>query len=188
MRFELREETCDSLTEHGTIDISFEVRSVLAIEREQGGWQLIEHAVMPRVKDYDAFPDDRPERLGSRFDVRRWRIISAWRDGARVGGSIVAWNTPGVDMLEDRTDLALVWDLRIAPGSRGTGIGRSLWEASERWARSRACATLKVETQDTNVGASRFYERMGCALGGVNRHVYPEQPDEVQLLWYKNLA
>ncbi len=53
--------------------------------------------------------------------------------------------------------------------------------------RSRGCHTLKVETQNINVPACRFYQRMGCTLGTVNRFAYPDLPDEIQLIWFKNL-
>lgn len=188
MRVELREGSCDSLAAHGAIPISFVVRSVVDVVPAGFGYELKERALPEWIKDYDAFIEDRPDRLADRFDVARWRIISAWLEGARIGGAVLAWSAPGVTMLEDRTDLAVVWDLRVDPRVRGRGVGRSLWESAERWARSRGCTTIKVETQDTNVGACRFYERMGCTLRGVHRNAYPEALEEVQLLWYKDLA
>lgn len=188
MQLELREEECEALPAHGSIPISFVVRAVLDVERVGVGYELTERPVPLRLKDYDAFEEDRPDHLPARFDVREWRILSAWLDGVRVGGAVLAWKTRGVAMLEDRSDLAVVWDLRVDPAVRAQGIGRSIWVATERWARSRGCTTIKVETQDTNVDACRFYERMGCTLRAASRNVYPELPDEVQLLWYKQLA
>ena len=35
--------------------------------------------------------------------------------------------------------------------------------------------------------ACRFYAKRGLHLGGVRRGVYPQYPDEVQLLWYLDL-
>lgn len=46
---------------------------------------------------------------------------------------------------------------------------------------------MKVETQNTNVPACRFYRRMGCTLGAIDRLAYGHQPDEVQLMWFKEL-
>jgi hypothetical protein len=46
---------------------------------------------------------------------------------------------------------------------------------------------LKIETQNTNVGACRFYERQGCELRAIHRAAYPQFPEEIQLLWYKDL-
>jgi hypothetical protein len=47
---------------------------------------------------------------------------------------------------------------------------------------------IEVETQNINVPACRFYARMGCRLGAVDRQAYPEFPNEVQLLFYKRIG
>ena len=47
---------------------------------------------------------------------------------------------------------------------------------------------MEVETQNINVSACRFYARQGCVLSAVNRFAYPELPDEVQLIWRKDLS
>ena len=39
-----------------------------------------------------------------------------------------------------------------------------------------------------NVAACRFYVRQGCTLGAVNRLAYPNLPNEIQMLWYKDLV
>ena len=46
---------------------------------------------------------------------------------------------------------------------------------------------LEAETQNVNVPACRFYERMGFVLREVHPNAYPGLPDEVQLLWYKRV-
>lgn len=52
----------------------------------------------------------------------------------------------------------------------------------------RGCFELKIETQNTNVAACKFYERQGCELRNINRAAYPDLPNEVQMLWYKKLS
>jgi GNAT superfamily N-acetyltransferase len=91
-------------------------------------------------------------------------------------------------MLEGRDDIALLWDIRVAPTARRRGVGAALFRAAEAWARARGAAWLKVETQNVNAPACRFYVRQGCTLGAVHRFAYPALPDEVQLLWYKRLV
>jgi ribosomal protein S18 acetylase RimI-like enzyme len=91
-------------------------------------------------------------------------------------------------MLEGREDIVVLWDIRVAPPMRGQGIGSALFAAVEECARSRGCRMLKVETQNINVGACRFYAGRGLELGAVNRFAYPKLPDEVQLLWYKSIT
>jgi ribosomal protein S18 acetylase RimI-like enzyme len=104
-----------------------------------------------------------------------------------VGGAVAAWNTPSVDMLEGRSDLAVLWDVRVDPEYRERGVGHCLFTAVTDWARTRGCRTLKVETQNINVPACRFYARQGCELRTIRSDAYPDLPDEVQLLWYKRL-
>ena len=91
-------------------------------------------------------------------------------------------------MLEGRSDLAVLWDIRVQPDARRSGVGSALFEAAERWSREQGCAQLKVETQNTNAPACRFYQRHGCRLARVNRNAYPTLPEEIQLLWYKELT
>lgn len=185
------EETTDSLPVHGEIPIAFTVRSRLRvdlIDAGLGGFHLTEERVdPPYVKDYDAIHGDGPARWLRRWDTSNWGVLSAWLGETRVGGLVVAWNTEGVNMLEGRSDLAMVWDLRVEPDARGKGIGGSLFDAAETWARSRDCRLLKVETQNINVDACRFYASRGCQLGSIDRFAYEELPDEIQMLWYRRL-
>jgi ribosomal protein S18 acetylase RimI-like enzyme len=102
----------------------------------------------------------------------------------------VAFGSADLDMLEGRTDLAVLWDLRVLPELRRTGIGTKLMDHAAIWSRRRECRQLKVETQNVNVPACRFYVRSGCLLGGVHRFAYAstrEVAHEVMLLWYRDL-
>ena len=49
---------------------------------------------------------------------------------------------------------------------------------------------MKVETQNVNVPACRFYQRMGCRLDEIRRFGYagvPAVAEEVMLNWYLDL-
>jgi len=184
------EPTEEQLRGYGEIPIAFTVHSRFRVEEiagGSGGWRLKEEAVRPPfIKDYDE-GGDRPLRWAQKRDLSSWVILAALQDSARLGGGVVAWNTPGVDMLEERDDLAVLWDLRIHPDHRRTGIGTRLFDHAAAWARSKGCRQLKVETQNINVRACKFYAKQGCYLGAVHPGAYPEYPDEVQLLWYLDL-
>jgi hypothetical protein len=52
----------------------------------------------------------------------------------------------------------------------------------------RGARVLKVESQNTNVPACRFYAGRGFLLRAVRRGAYPELPHEIQFLWYKDLV
>jgi ribosomal protein S18 acetylase RimI-like enzyme len=189
---EIRPESADSLAAYATVPIAFQVRSILEVQvldRGLGGFVLVERACDPAwTKDYDAFEGDAPTHWPKQWDLTNWGILAAFVDGMRAGGCAIAHNTPGVNMLEGRRDLAVVWDLRVAPEYRGRGVGTRLWRAAEAWTRERRSRILKVETQNINVRACRFYAAQGCVLGAMHRHAYRDFPDEVQMLWYKELA
>lgn len=198
------------LADYARVPIAFEVRSVLALEPIDGGLggiRLRERAVeRPYVKDYDGYEGERPTQWPERFDLRNWAIFLAGLDrgdadalaaparppgdvpppGTAVGGATVAFDTPGVDMLEGRRDLAVLWDIRVDPAVRRRGIGAALFARAAEWARGRGATLLKVETQNVNVAACRFYAAQGCTLGAIDRRGYAAHPhvaDETMLLW-----
>lgn len=190
MQVEVIEEQPPDWRAYGTVPISFTVRAVLdATPRLPSGFDLVEREVMtPWEKNYDAVGSERPLRWTRRFDVARWGVLVARVEGERVGGAVIVADTPGVDMLEGRADLAVLWDLRVRPEWRGRGIGTRLFHAAEAWSRQRGKTELKVETQNINAAACRFYAQLGCQLRTVNQDAYPALPDEAQFLWYKRLA
>jgi GNAT superfamily N-acetyltransferase len=174
---------------YGTVPIAFDVdRIVDHVSRPGGGYVLRERLVSrPYQKNYDTIPGERPERWSKRFNTSRWGVLVARADKIRVGGAVIAVDTPGVHMLEGRDDLAVLWDLRVAPEWRRKGMGKELFLAAESWAQRRGKAELKVETQNVNAVACRFYERMGCELRATDPLAYPSLPHEVQFLWYRRL-
>jgi GNAT superfamily N-acetyltransferase len=174
---------------YGLVPIAFTVDRIAdAIAAPGGGYALHERPVSrPYQKNYDSIAGERPERWAKRFETSRWGVLVARVGDARVGGSVIAVDTPDLHMLEGRDDLAVLFDLRVAPGWRGKGVGTALFRAAESWARRRGKVQLKVETQNVNAAACRFYERMGCELRATDPVAYPSLPHEVQFLWYKRL-
>lgn len=186
---EVVESSAAELAGYGTVPIAFWVRSRFRVERVRGGLgglRFVEERVNPYLKDYDGTEGEGPSRWAESFDLSRWGILSAFEGSRRVGGAAVAWNTPGVHLLEGRDDLAVLWDLRVDPERRGRGIGQLLFDRAATWARERQCRQLKVETQNINVPACRFYARRGCELGAIDFHAY-DASEEVQLSWYVDL-
>jgi GNAT superfamily N-acetyltransferase len=194
MSLDIRQEalTPAALSEHAAIPIAFMVDQILQVRLLDGGlagMSLTQAAVTdPYLKDYDAIEGEGPQCWPGRFDVSNWGLIGARRDGASVGGAVIATRTPGLHMLGGREDLAVLWDIRVAPRERGGGIGSALFRAAGDWAGTRGCRWLKIETQNVNVPACRFYHKMGCTLGAIDRFAYTGQPAEVRLLWWKALA
>ena len=181
------------LGQYASIPTRFEVKSILRvdlIDAGLGGIRLTEEGLEPPyTKDYDAY-DERPEDWARQFDTSRWAFFLALAGGQTAGGAVVAFNTDGVDMLEGRSDLSVLWDIRVHPDWRGKGLGSELFSQAAAWSRERGCKQMKMETQNINVSACRFYASQGAELGGINRYGYFGQPqvgDEVMLLWYLDL-
>jgi len=191
MKVKIVEETPAILADYEKISIAFRVETFFRVElldEGLGGVKLTEETVeTPFTKDYDECEEDRPTRWAERFDLSNWGFLSAFDGEKRIGAAAIAWKTPEIFMLEGRDDLACLWDLRIAPEYRGKGVGNKLFAYSLNWAKQRNCRLFKVETQNINVPACRFYARQGCHLGAFNLHAYPESLKEIQLIWYRSL-
>jgi len=187
MGVEIQKESAAVLREYGSIPIAFSIDEIYDVVDEiDGRFSLAARRLPdPYVKDYDAL--EPPAEWQRRFDVSGWAFFSALADGQRIGSAIVAWRTPGLDMLEGRSDLAVLWDIRVVPSKRRQGIGAALFGTAAAWASGQECRELKVETQNVDAAACRFYMRQGCVLRAANRGAYSKCPNEIQLLWYKKL-
>jgi GNAT superfamily N-acetyltransferase len=185
------EEKQSALAAYARIPIAFEVREIIDVRMPPsaaGRFTLTPRpVVVPWVKDYDTL-DTGPSAWATQFDLTLWTFFGAHVNGQRVGGAAVVFRAPDVDMLAGRPDLALLWDIRVAPTHRGRGVGQALLAAVEAWAAARGAEWLEVETQNINAPACRFYERNGFELRAVDPFAYPSLPDETQLLWYKRLG
>ena len=173
------------LIEYATVSIAFEVRRIFEVVGDDpSSANLVERTIDPPwTKDYDSVQDEGPSSWPNRWDISTWGILAAHGGTQRIGGCAVAFDTVGVDKLEGRNDLAVIWDIRVDPQYRGKQVGRRLFESATLWARSHRCGELMVETQNINVPACRFYKRQGCRLVSIDRHGYPEFPEEVELMW-----
>jgi ribosomal protein S18 acetylase RimI-like enzyme len=183
-------ESPSTLDAYARVPIAFHANRVLRVSpaANGGGFTLEEGEHPAGVKDYDELPNEGPESWPHRFDVSTWGLLAAFMGDARVGGAAVVTRDASVDMLEGRDDLALLWDIRVAPHVRQRSVGSALMREAEAFAIAEGCRTLKVETQDINVPACRFYMRHGFELRAAIPGAYSMFPEETMLLWYKELA
>ena len=190
MAFRIKKVDVDRLPEYGQVPIAFEVNSILRVElvdAGRGGIVLHEERVAtPYIKDYDAYETEGPVRWSRRFDVSNWAFFLALDRKNIVGGAAVAVRTPGVHMLRGRSDLAVLWDIRVRPEARYRGAGTALFRRAARWSSQVGCRQLNMETQNINLPACRFYAGLGCQLTCIDRDAYAADPrvaHEVQLIW-----
>ena len=143
MSLEIQQEalTHGALSEHGRISIAFEVDRILEVTLADGGLGGMTLTVTPvadpYIKDYDAIEGEGPARWAARFDLSNWGLIRACRDRTRVGGAVLAFRTADLHMLGGRDDVAVLWDIRVTPEQRGTGVGSALFGAAANWASAR---------------------------------------------------
>jgi len=183
---EIRQECLSDLRRHVQVPSVFETNSVFRVARSDKGVELIEHRLDRAFrKDYDSVED--PMTWPARFDMSNWIFVGAYIARERVGGAIGAYPCPELDLLAEIHDRVVLWDLRVHPGNHRRGVGSALFRAVENRAREYGCRELSVETQNFNIGACRFYAAQGCVLTQANFGAYGQMPDEVQLIWSKNL-
>jgi ribosomal protein S18 acetylase RimI-like enzyme len=102
--------------------------------------------------------------------------------GGQVAGQIMLyrnWNR-----------FAVIGDIEVDSKFRRMGIGQALVERGLQWAKKNNLPGIMVETQDTNVGACRFYESCGFVLKGFDTGLYGASTgysDEIALFWYLTL-
>ncbi|MFC1947216.1 GNAT family N-acetyltransferase [Chloroflexota bacterium] len=181
----------DDLQWYSEVGSFLAVESILQpekIDKGLGGIKLTEKKVkVPYVKDYDAHRGEGPTRWLKRFDMSGWGIFMAFEQEEHIGGAIVA---PGMYVGDIDSRYAQLFDIRLLPENRRKGTGTLLVKTVADWTREQGCTYLKIETQNTNVPACRFYSRQGAVLGNIDEHAYHGDSGaehEVRLVWYLEL-
>ena len=93
-------------------------------------------------------------------------------------------------MLAGRNDLAVLWDLRVDDAYKHQGVGQALFDMAVDWSRKQGLIQMKIECQNVNIPAVRFYHKQGAALSAVDEYAYYHKPElrhEVQLIWLLDL-
>jgi len=194
MLIQIKKINLDDLAQYATVPMAFEVQSVLKVDQIQdglGGLALREEKLeTPYIKDYDADFGNTPTLWAGQFDLQNWGIFLGIQDNQPIAGIAVAYRTPDTDLCEGRDDLAVLWDIRVHPHYAQRGIGSQMFQHGVTWAREKGCTQLKIETQNINIPACRFYAKQVCHLGSIHQYAYQASPDvqhEMMLLWYLKL-
>jgi len=157
-----------------TIDSTFTVNSKLKVKLSDDKFTYEIETFAPYQKtykyediDYSAYINN-PNR----------NIFFAFKNEKLAGQIIVLkyWN-----------DYAYINDIRITEEFRGKGVGKALMQKAIEWAKENNCIGVEAETQDVNVKACRFYEKLGFILGGFNMFRYrasEKEKNEIALNWY----
>ena len=111
------------------------------------------------------YPTERsevPDRLERLWLTQRAAVLLAERDDQVVGLATVHV----LSVVNRRRDVALLTALVVDESARGSGVGRSLVNAVEDFARRSNCERLSVTTQENRRGAHAFYDRVGLKQTG----------------------
>ena len=114
------------------------------------------------------------ERVQSTQNVRKkiieWKkvghstIFIAILNGEHVGYSMIIGNS--AKRAAHRAEIVL----GIQVNARNKGIGTSLLEKSEAWARSKGISRLELTVVEENTPAVKLYEKLGYSKEGVRKH------------------
>jgi GNAT superfamily N-acetyltransferase len=177
--------------EYGKVSMLVDVRSKLQldkIDRGLGGILLREVPVVPYVKDLGQY--ELPTEFSEKFDIGHWAFFAAYDRGSMVAAATIACRTKEINMLCGRDDLCLLWDIRVDDRYKRLGVGSRLFDMARDWAKGQGFLQMKIECQNTNVPAVRFYHKKGANLCALDEYFYYddlESRDEVALMWYVNL-
>ncbi|GHU90674.1 hypothetical protein FACS1894202_10860 [Clostridia bacterium] len=159
-----------------------------------GGIIFAETPVEPYVKDFreGETESDIPWRKGwaNKWDISNWAFFMAFDGDRPIGAVCIVTRTEDVNMLCGRDDLAVLWDIRVADEYKRQGVGRSLFQSAVDWSKSQGMKQLKIECQNNNVPAVKFYRKQGAVLGSFDENAYHGDPyavGETQFIRYLDL-
>jgi len=173
MSIEIREVKYDQLGDYEQIQMIVEITSLYQLVLLDNGLKGITFNEVPvshRINDPST--GEGPKEWAQMFNLENWGFFIAYDKNLPVGAIALAYKTEGCKMLAYRDDLVVVWDIRILPEYKKLGIGSRLFSLTEDWAKSRGCKLLKVETQNNNVNACKFYAKQGFTLGEISKYAY----------------
>ena len=186
-----RQASLSDMEEYGKIPMNFQCESIYAIKRISnglGGVLFEETPVEPYFRDLSHYD---PPETWKRFDTTHWAFFMAYDGKLPIGGSAVAAKTKEVNMLSGREDISLLWDIRVDNRCKGQGVGTELFRLAADWSRGNGYKQMKIETQNNNVAACRFYHKQGACLAAFDEFAYFHDPDakkhEFIMMWYLDL-
>lgn len=159
------------------------------INRGLGGFNFVETPVEPYIKDFCTGEDESVERW-KRFDLSKWAFFMAFDGECPVGAATVASRDKEVNMLAGRNDLAVLWDIRVDDAYKHQGIGQALFDMAVKWSLEQGMAQMKIECQNNNVPAVKFYHKQGAVLSAIDEYAYYNEVEyrhEAQFIWYLDL-
>lgn len=125
--------------------------------------QDFERALEPDLPAGEAMADAYLDFIVARAARMNGRLLVAELDGAIVGFVGILPAVPPDEPDEPQAPYAYVSDLIVQAAHRRRGIGRTLLDAAEAYARQAGAAVLRINVLANNTGAAALYGRAGFA-------------------------
>lgn len=176
---------------YDSIPMIVHVKSIFTLEKIQnglGGILFKEVPVEEYQKDYRVY--QKATEYAKKFDITNWAFFMAFDRNIPIGAATIVSKTATVNMLDGRDDLSVLWDLRVDDKYKGQGIGTKLFTMATEWSKANDLTQMKIECQNINVTACKFYHSRGATLGKIDEYAYYGDSDlenEVELIWYLDL-
>jgi ribosomal protein S18 acetylase RimI-like enzyme len=182
---------CNYFQEYDTIPMQVYVKSQYVLERINNGLGGILLKEVP-VKDYvlDFSKHAKATKFSEKFDITNWAFFMAFDDGTPIGAVTIVSRTADIRMLDGRDDMTVLWDIRVSDMYKHKGIGKKLFDLAVKWSRNNGFKQMKIECQNNNVPACKFYQKQGAILRKIDEYAYIDDIDskfEVQFIWYLDL-
>lgn len=181
------------LPQYDRIPMRVEVSSYYRLEKDDrglGGIRLVETETTPYQKDFCTGADETMLRWQREWDLSNWGFFMAFEGEKPIGAATIVTRTAGIHMLAGRDDLAVLWDIRVHDAYKRQGVGQTIFDMATNWCRAQGMRQLKIECQNNNVPACRFYHRQGAVLCAIDEYAYYNEPEfrhETQLIWMLDL-
>ncbi|KAK2616318.1 hypothetical protein QQS21_000752 [Conoideocrella luteorostrata] len=163
-------------------DFTFEITSTIArpyshLSRATSLHDIQTVPAVERTKFYGGIDED----FSAAKDAAH-RVVFALREENGTGNSVHGYAMAFVDW----NNMVTLHDFAVSRELRGQGWGKKLFGEVVGWAREKSASGIRIETQDNNVGACRFYKAVGARFGGFDEFLYwgTEERGEVALYWY----
>jgi len=106
---------------------------------------------------YECTEEEVRERLSDMQDANHYAVFVA----ELVGGQVAAWIGAHVFRSVESAACAEINGLVVDQGIRSRGIGKTLLDAAEEWARSIGCNVISVRSNVKRDRAHQFYTNNG---------------------------
>ena len=150
------------------IDDGYETNEIYVVEKSESDAHTIFdiHLVQLAVPYQNNFYEDFSQE---EIDYYNRLLQRGFSFGAYHGERLI-----GVALAEAFLDdrLLRVWEIHVLAAFRRQGVGRALMERVVTKAQQAQIGMIKLETQNTNVKAIRFYRSMGFTLDSIDMSEY----------------